>query len=165
MEKEKDGIQFNDEEQRAVDEALERKEAVKKTLIRLGIVLTVTGLFVMTIALNRGWGKTTKETYKNLNDSFTVPSVLLFMLWAIAKVSSEGAFDAFGFIGGTVIRTLVPFGRNRIHKETYAEYKERKNANRKTSETVGWSVSRCILITAAAYFAVSLIFLALWYGA
>lgn len=165
MEKEKDEKQYTDDERDALDETLEKREAIKKTLIRLGIVLVVTGLFVLTIALNRGWGITTKETYKNLNDSFTVPSVLLFMLWAIVKVSSEGAFDALGFIGGTVIRTLVPFGRNKIHKETYAEYKERKNAHRKTTETLGWSVSRCMFVSAVVYFAISLIFLALWYGA
>lgn len=153
------------EEQLLAEELREKRERIRKTVIRFVIVFLFMGFFVLSIALNRGFGKTTKETYKNLNDSFTVPSVIGFMCWMIVKVSSEGAFDALGFIGGMVGRALVPFGRNKRPRETYAEYKERKEANRKPQESVGWSVSRCVILTSAIYFAVSLVFLWLWFAA
>lgn len=148
------------------EEIRERKAAIKKSVVRFVIVFLFMGFFVLSIAMSRGWGKTTKETYINLNDSFTVPSVIGFMVWLIIRVSSEGAFDALGFIGGVVGRTLMPFGRNKLHKETYAEYKERKAENRsQPSARTGWSTSRCLLLSSAIYFAVSLVFLWLWYAA
>lgn len=152
-------------EESTADEIRERKIARRKTWIRLIVLFILTGCFTLTIALMRGWGATTKETYINITDSFTVPSVMLFMIWAILKVSDEGAFDALGFIGGNVFRSLIPFGRNKMERETYAEYKERKKASRKKEEPIGWSISRCMLIVATLYFLVSLVFLFLWYRA
>ena len=104
----------------------ETKELIIKYLTSL-IIASAIALVVFCIE-----GFFTSNLEKNLqilSDGFSVSGFLLVAFAGVVYISGEGAFIGIGFILRNVILTFVPMGRSK--QELYADYRERKLAERK----------------------------------
>ncbi len=138
-------------------------QTLKKILITCLIATAIAGIVTLSILMQRGWGATTQETYKNFSDAFSVPGVLLMAISAVVWISQTGGFDAIGFIMGKVVRSLIPFGRSRELKgETYAEYKDRKHPSVSDNGEKSGVVKLCLLAVGALFVITSIVFAVLW---
>lgn len=90
-----------------------------------------------------------------LADAFTVPGVIFMLVAALIWVASDGFFDGIGYAGRLTARMLLPFLK--LEDEKYYDYKMRKADNR----IHGYSF---IFFTGLAFFAVSLVWIALFYA-
>ena len=95
------------------------------------------------------------EKYRILCDAFTFPGVLLILTAALVALSNEGAFAGIGYVTSYALRFLIPGMGSR--QETYAEYLERKTEKGRVK---GYGF---LLHVGLGYFALALIFLALFY--
>lgn len=122
------------------------------------VSLAVGALFVLTVLFVEEYFKATETLakYKILSDAFTFAGVLLMLFAALVFISSKGGFDGIGYALSRLVKMLIPFA-NRTD-ETYAEYKERKHAK---AITKGYA---CVFFSGLAYFAVSIVFLILYYN-
>lgn len=127
-------------------------------LIKYLISLVVGALFVLMVLFIENYFSATEtiERYKILSDAFTFAGVLLILFAALVFISSKGGFDGIGYSLGRLVKMLIPFANRR--DETYAQYKERKRAK---GITKGYS---CVFFSGLAYFAVSIVFLVLYYN-
>lgn len=109
-----------------------------------GLVLYTYGFFAMETATLR---------LRCLCDAFTIPGVLLFSVGCLIWISQQGMFDFLSYTG------KVLFDKFRPHAEMvrYGDYVVEKNENRKSG---GFGF---LLITGAAFIAIALIFMALFY--
>ena len=96
------------------------------------------------------------DKYRMLCDAMTVPGVLLLMMGALVWLSNEGAFLGIGWALSWTVRSLIPGGRG-LRDETYAEYVERKTANR----VRGYGF---LFISGGITMAAALVFLALYHS-
>ena len=96
------------------------------------------------------------EQYRMLCDSLTVPGILLLMMGVLVWLSNEGAFLGIGWALNWTVRSLIPGGRG-FRDETYADYVERKTANR----IRGYGF---LFISGGITMAAALVFLALYHS-
>ena len=96
------------------------------------------------------------ERYRMLCDAFTFPGAIFMLLAALIALSQEGAFIGLGFVVRYAARFFVP-GLAGEH-ETYAEYVERKTEKPRIK---GYGF---IFHVGAAFFAIALVFLLLFYS-
>ncbi len=94
------------------------------------------------------------QIYKILADSFTLPGILFLALGSLVWVESTGAIDGIAYALGRAGRMLIPFSKK--NNETFYDYKTRKAENR--SGGYGF-----LLIVGAAFLAISVIFIVLFY--
>ena len=97
----------------------------RKIILRYLITLAAAGgMFWLVLWVNDYWSATElAEKYKILADGFTVPGVILIMLTALVRLSSEGAFDGIGYAIRQGAYLLIP---KKYKHETYYDYKKSK---------------------------------------
>ena len=113
----------------------------------LGAIVAVA---VLALDLSREHG-----VVQGLCDGCFVAAVLLLGIGGIGYVRNRGFFDLMGYGVKSVFRIHLPGGGNNNEKETFQEYRERKQAQRK-------SVSD-MLMAGLVYLIASFILLALYY--
>lgn len=136
----------------------EKNKRRLSVLIKYLVSLVVGALFVVMVLFIENYFSTTEtiERYKILSDAFTFAGVLLILFAALVFISSKGGFDGIGYSLSRLVKMLIPFANR--SDETYAQYKERKRAK---GITKGYS---CVFFSGLAYFAVSIVFLILYYN-
>ena len=136
----------------------EKNKRRLSVLIKYLVSLVVGALFVVMVLFIANYFSATEtiERYKILSDAFTFAGVLLILFAALVFISSKGGFDGIGYSLSRLVKMLIPFANR--SDETYAQYKERKRAK---GITKGYS---CVFFSGLAYFAVSIVFLILYYN-
>jgi hypothetical protein len=97
-----------------------------------------------------------QDKYRILSDAFTIPGVVLMLCGALVWIANEGAFEGISYAVSYSLRMLIP-GVRKEH-ERYRDYVERRREN---GPVKGYSF---LVITGAAFFAVALVFVALFYS-
>ena len=131
----------------------EEKKSVWKTYLICSIVgvgIIVFAMFARNFAM-----ETAKDWMHVLTDGFFAAGALLMLFYGLMYVSSEGAFLGVGYAMGRVVQALVPFVRKQ--HETYQQYRERKLSK---SHKKG---DGAVFFTGLIFFAISLVFLLIWY--
>lgn len=136
----------------------EKNKRRLSVLIKYLVSLVVGALFAVMVLFIENYFSATEtiERYKILSDAFTFAGVLLILFAALVFISSKGGFDGIGYSLSRLVKMLIPFANR--SDETYAQYKERKRAK---GITKGYS---CVFFSGLAYFAVSIVFLILYYN-
>lgn len=98
-----------------------------------------------------------KEIYNALCDAFFVPGVVFLAIGALILVSNGGFFDGIAYGVKTAFCALVP-GLKLKKGESYADFKARKQENRKPAAV------KAPFITGCAFAAISIVFLVLYYS-
>ena len=131
-------------------------EKVKANLIKYGSAIAA-GLLLayVYVALRDLSAEPLVDKYRILCDAFTVPGVLLVMSGALMSISNAGALDGLGYLVKQGIGMLIP-GKG-LGMEKYADYIERRRANRVT----GYGF---LYITGAGFMIVAFVFMALFYS-
>ena len=132
---------------------------LKKNLIKYSITTLIGGSMTAAVLSLHGFSaaQTAAERYRILCDAFTIPGVVLMMCAVLVLIANEGTFYGLSYSVRWMFKALIPFGRNMEKHETYYEYVERK---REAGKIRGFGF---IFITGAVFFAVSLVFLVLFY--
>ena len=133
------------------------KDGKKGGIVKYAVTAVIGGLIAWGVFSLRDFGgaQSPAEKYRILCDSFTFPGLMLILTAALVALSNEGAFIGIGYVVSYAIRSLIPGMGSR--QETYAEYLERKTEKGRVK---GYGF---ILHVGLAYFAVALVFLALFY--
>ena len=127
----------------------------KANLIKSGIVSAVGILAVILFVSSSDFGaQTMVEKYKILCDAFTIPGLLMLMFAAMLSISNEGGLDGISYLMKQGFRMLTFRG---LGQEKYLDYVQNRRENRLT----GYGF---LYIVGAAFMAVALIFLALFYS-
>ena len=127
----------------------------KANLIKSGIVSAVGILVVILFVSSSDFGaQTMVEKYKILCDAFTIPGLLMLMFAAMLSISNEGGLDGISYLMKQGFRMLTFRG---LGQEKYLDYVQNRRENRLT----GYGF---LYIVGAAFMAVALIFLALFYS-
>ncbi len=130
----------------------------KSLLLKYSVTALVGGLMAAGILWlqNFAGAASDLDRVRILSDAFTIPGALLMLCAALVFVSNEGAFDGVGYALSYAISFLVP-GAAAYRHERYADYVERKH---KKGGVKGYAF---LTITGAAFFAVGLILVAVFY--
>ena len=130
---------------------------LKSALLKYGIAVLVAGVLTWAYLALRDFSsvKAAVDRYRLLCDAFTVPGVLLMLTAALIALTNEGALSGIGYMLGHAVRMLIP-GMGARKDEKYADYIERKAG----SKVKGYGF---IFYTGAVWFAVGMIYLALFY--
>ncbi len=126
-------------------------EKLKSSLIKYGITVVVASLITVTILYTRDFGSALElsEKMRILADAFTVPGVILIMLGCLVFVSTSGFFDMISFGISRGVAMLIPFSHK--SKETFYEYKTRKNEERFTGYSFLFFVGLAFLAAAIVF--------------
>ena len=100
---------------------------------------------MLIIELARG-----RDILTSLCNCFSVPAVFLLGIGGIKGIRNKGAFDVMGFGLKSTVETFIPMLRKN-EKETFMDYRERKEASRRSS--------RGLLMAGAVYLAISVVLL------
>ena len=129
----------------------ERKTLLRNFLISFGIaslivfiVIWIKGFFTDSIATNLGI----------LSDAFFVSGIMFILFGGMLFVSGEGALIGIGFVLRNVVLAFVPMGRAK--HEVYADYRERKLAERRDRKY------NFVFITGLLFLAVGIILTVNW---
>ena len=129
----------------------------KKILWRYLICLGVGLAFVLVVcAIGGFFRESVKDNVQLLHNAFFSVGALMVLFFGLLYVSGEGAFLGIGYALNWAVKSLLPFGRNKV-PETYAQYRERKLGKEKRKG------DRCLLFIGLLFIAVSIIFLVIWY--
>ncbi len=99
---------------------------------------------------------TPAERYRILADAFTIPGVVLMLCWVLVWLSGEGAFEGLSYVCKYAVKMLIPGGMKDM--ERFGDYVERRREKGRIRGT-GF-----LLVTGACFFAVAVVFIALFYG-
>jgi len=129
---------------------------VKNKILKYALCTLACAVFTVTIILaNDIFAQTDKKIiYKILCDAFCVPGVLCVLFAALFAIAGEGVFGGIGYGLKYAFFSLIPGLKSKIGK--YSEYKE-KHAEEKRNV---WFM----VIVGGAFFALSMVFLALYYS-
>ena len=94
------------------------------------------------------------EWYRVICDAFTIPGLVFTMLGLLVSLSNQGALDGIGYAATVAFKMLIGAGAN---QERYAEYLERRRANRLKGYGFLYAVGLACL-------AVALVFMGLFYS-
>ena len=100
---------------------------------------------MLIIELARG-----RDILTSLCNCFSVPAVFLLGIGGLKGIRNRGAFDVMGFGLKSTVETFIPMLRKN-EKETFMDYRERKEASRRSS--------RGLLMAGAVYLAISVVLL------
>ncbi len=115
--------------------------------IMVGSVLSLHGYDLAASAADR---------FRILADAFTIPGVTFMLCWVLVWLSNEGAFEGLSYICKYAIKMLIPGGMKDM--ERFGDYVERRREKGPLRGTA------FLLITGGAFFAVAVVFIALFYG-
>ena len=89
-----------------------------------------------------------------LADGFSVSGILMLSFFAMIFISNEGAFIGIGYIIKNIVQAFTPMGRK--NHELYADYRERKLAEKKVSS------EKSVLIIGLLFLTIGIIFTFIW---
>lgn len=128
------------------------KESHKIILRYLITLLAAGGLLLLVLWVNDYWSATALvDKYRILADGFTVPGVILIMVTALIRLSSEGAFDGIGYAIRQGAYMLMP---KKYKHETYYDYKKSKGEKKPH----GYS---CMFFVGVVFVLISIVFIIL----
>lgn len=129
----------------------------KALLIRYIVCFCVaSGIVLIILALKGFFSDNAKQNVQLLHDAFFSAGALLMLFSAMIFLSAEGALLGLSYVFGKAIKAVfIPFGRK--DQESYAQYRERKLGNRKTTG------AGTIFLVGLLFVAISVIFLIVWY--
>lgn len=129
---------------------------MKTRLIKIGVLTAVGAVMFFCAALIRGlFGLTDyREIMRGLCDGFSAAGLILMLVGLIIVCSNGGAYDIMGFAARKFF-SVFKKAENRS-RETYAEYRERKSANKRSFVE--------FFIVGGVYFAVGMAFLIAYYA-
>lgn len=132
------------------------KKPLKKLLTKYTVATLIGGVLVYIYIAARDFAaEPLMEKYRILCDAFTIPGILFLMVGILIAISNEGTFDGLMYALSYAAKALIPlFGREH---ERYYDYVERKRKNR----AGGYGF---IFIVGAAFMAVAIVFLILFYS-
>ena len=139
------------------EKEIKKVKSVKWIIIKYSITIAICISITIAILFIRNFTNVTpgtKEFYRVLADSFTMPGLIYILIATLIFLINEGSLSALGYMGRTIVRTLNPHYKK--DKMTYYEY----SRNRKKIR--GYS---CILWVGLAFFVVGIVFLILFYTA
>ncbi len=129
---------------------------MKIRLIKIAVLAAVGAAIFLCAALIRGlFGMTEyRDIMRGLCDGFSVAGLILLLVGLIVVCSNGGAYDIMGF---ATKKFFSVFRRaEKRSRETYAEYRERKGANKRTFVE--------FFIVGGVYFAAGMAFLIAYYA-
>ncbi len=130
------------------------KKAIKYgTAIVCGAAIAV----YMVFSRNISGAENATERYRILCDASSVPGLLMILVGILIWLSGQGAFAGLGYLGRYLRRSLVPGGRTKYPHETFYDYLQEKKEKR---GSVSYSF---LFIIGAAFLAVGIVFLVLYY--
>ena len=130
----------------------------KSLLIKYGICFGVAAVIAVLVFWARGFfTDNAGVNIQILSDGFFVSGVLMLAFAGMMFISSEGALIGIGFVLRSVALIFIPMGRK--NHEFYAQYRERKLAERKAKT----SNDHCILVVGLVFLAISIVFTVIWY--
>lgn len=130
---------------------------VKSLLLKYGITACIGGLMSYAVIWSYGFEQavTTADRYHILADAFTIPGVVLMLIWVLVWLSNEGALEGVVYGLSYAVKMLIP-GPHK--QERYGDYVMRR---REQGKVKGFGF---IFFTGLAYFIVAVIFIALYYS-
>jgi hypothetical protein len=134
------------------------KQENKSLLIKYIICFSVASLMTVVVFWIRGFfTDNIGENIQILSDGFFVSGVLMLAFAGMMFISDEGALIGIGFVLRSVAQIFIPMGRK--NHEFYAQYRERKLAERKAKT----SNDHCVLVVGLVFLAISIVFTVIWY--
>ena len=129
---------------------------LKSNLFKYGITALIGALmaFTTTQTHNLAEAATDAEKYRILSDAFTIPGVILIMVGLLVMVSNGGFFNGMAYAFSYAARLLVPGVSKDVGR--YGDFIERRARRGKT----GYGF---LIIVGAAFLAVAIVFLILFY--
>lgn len=126
-------------------------KTLKNALIKYGIAVLVCGLMVWWMIYMNGYSTylPTIIKYRILCDAFTVPGLLTLNVGILVWISTKGGLDALSWAVTNMVFSLIP--GMAYKRESYGDYKERKNANR--AKGYGF-----LMLTGLAFLVIALVF-------
>ena len=129
---------------------------LRTNLIKYGCAVVLGGLLAWFYVSQRDFSaQPLVEKYRILCDAFTVPGLLMVLFAMLLTLSNKGAMDGVGYVANYALRMLIP-GKG-LQQEKFADYMERKRANR----LKGYGF---LYIAGIAFLAVAGVFMALFYS-
>ncbi len=74
--------------------------------------------------------ETTQERLRLLSDAFLIPGLLLLLAGCFVWIMRQGTFSGMGYTVRKIWNSLHSQSYQENHKESYAEYRERKSAKK-----------------------------------
>lgn len=135
------------------------KQTTKKALLQYGITVLVGLCIALPSAFARGLagGQGMALSARYLSDGCFVAAVVLIGIGALCWVSATGFFDIFSYAFKSLLVLFSPLKHPR-DQQSFFDYKTMKAEKRGT-------VPKYILLVGLIYLAVSLVLLAIYYGA
>lgn len=129
---------------------------LKNNLFKYGITTLIGAMMAFTTmkSYNLAEAATDMEKYRILSDAFTIPGVILIMVGLLVMVSNGGFFNGMAYAFSYAARLLVPGVSKDVGR--YGDFIERRAQRGKT----GFGF---LIIVGAAFLAVAVVFLVLYY--
>lgn len=133
--------------------------AIRNALIKYGVTALCGGAVVGLVLELHGFAQaaTQADRYKILADAFTIPGVVIALLWVLIWLGGEGAFLGIGYAVRYAVRMLIP-GNALGPRERYSDYVARKSEQPPVKATF-------LLFTGLAFILIAVIFIILYYNA
>ncbi len=131
------------------------KKKIKSTILKYAACIVPGGLISYIVIDQYGYAYAAKdfERYRILCDAFTIPGVVLVMIFLLLLIANTGFFDGIGYMMRTAVRKLVPFLSAHDKMEKYYDYTERKKNSR--IKGVGFIlISGLLFLVVAGFFMV-----------
>lgn len=132
----------------------EPKKSKKGLIIAYSVCFGIELAFAALIAYSKGVfaGELSGSgLFGALSDSFFVPGVLFAGFGVLLKVAEGGFFDGISFGLKRAVLSFIPGARIK-KEENYAQYKERKEKNRRHAKMASVLISGIVFIVIAAVF-------------
>ena len=132
------------------------KEETKVTIRNYAICFGVEALLTFLVIWLKGFfTESPSENLQILSDAFFVAGILAVLYAGFVYVSGEGALIGVQFFFRNIVLAFIPMGRTKY--ERYGDYRERKLAERKTSN------KSCILVSGLIFLFTGIILTLIWY--
>ncbi len=129
---------------------------MKRAWIKYLVALLVGAAAVCAILFGKGFLslETRTEKMRLLSDAFLVPGILLLLSGCFIWIIRQGTFSGMGYTVHKIFVSLHSAEYRNEHKESYAEYKERKSQKK--------TPCLFLLCTGAVYLIPAIIFTVLY---
>lgn len=133
------------------------KQENKALLIKYAICFGVASLITFIVFWIKGFfGSDPAVNLQIAADGFSVSGILLTLFAGMMFISGEGALIGIGFVLRSVALIFIPMGR--MKHEVYAQYRERKLAERKKAK------DHSILVTGLLFLLIGVILTVIWWA-
>ncbi len=130
------------------------KKSKKGLIIAYSVCFGIELVFAAIIAYSKGVFSgelSSSGLFGALSDAFFVPGVLFAGFGVLLKVAEGGFFDGISFGLKRAVLSFIPGARIK-KEENYAQYKERKEKNRRHAKMASVLISGIVFIVIAAVF-------------